>query len=69
MNLNYYIIRGRGENGLKFQLAKVEDDQGNTYKGQYDMGRQFSDLDEVKAHLSEVVNVPASEITLTAMNI
>ena len=28
MKLEYYLIRGRGEGGLKFQLAKLEDETG-----------------------------------------
>ncbi|MEM8593916.1 MAG: hypothetical protein AAGF06_03750 [Pseudomonadota bacterium] len=67
MNLHYYIIRGRGDNGLKFQLAKVEDDHGNTFKGLYDMGHQFSSLDEVKDHLAPIVGAAAGDISLTEM--
>ncbi|MFT6101848.1 MAG: hypothetical protein ACJATV_000580 [Granulosicoccus sp.] len=70
MNLEYYIIHGRGEGGLKFQLAKLEDDSGNMYKGEYDMARQFGSIDELKAHIAEdVVKKPLAELSITAMDI
>lgn len=70
MNLEYYIIRGRGEDGKKFQLARLQDETGNNYKGQYDMARQFASLDEMKAHIAEdVVKKPMDELVLTAMDI
>lgn len=70
MNLEYYIINGRGEGGQKFQLARLLDDQGNLYKGQYDMARHFSSMDELKQYLAEdVVKVPAADLSLSPMNI
>lgn len=70
MNLEYYIIRGRGEGGSKFQLARLEDENGNTYKGQYDMARHFSSIDEMKSYIAdEVVKKPATELSLQAMDI
>ena len=70
MKLEYYIIRGRGEGGQKFQLAKLQDDSGNTYKGKYDMARQFASIDEMKAHIAEdVVKKPLDELSITAMDI
>lgn len=70
MNLEYYIINGRGEGGSKFQLAKLQDESGNNFKGQYDMSRQFSTIDEMTTYIAdEVVKKPASDISLQAMNI
>jgi len=70
MNLEYYIINGRGDDGLKFQLAKLKDDSGNTYKGEYDMSRHFSSVDEMKAHIADdVVKKPLTELTIAPMNI
>ncbi|ODS23460.1 hypothetical protein AB835_08860 [Candidatus Endobugula sertula] len=70
MNLEYYIIRGRGEGGQKFQLAKLEDETGNNYKGEYDMARHFSDIDEMKNYIAnEVVKKPLDELSISPMNI
>lgn len=70
MNLEYYIIRGRGEGGLKFQLAKLEDESGNNYKDQYDMARHFGDIDEMKQYIAdEVVKKPLSDLSISPMNI
>lgn len=69
MNLTYYIIRGRGD-GTKFQLAKLEDESGNTFKGQYDMARHFGSIDELKSYIaSDVVKQDVSSIEITPMNI
>jgi hypothetical protein len=70
MNLEYYIIRGRGDGGQKFQLAKLEDETGNKYKGEYDMARHFSDIDEMKAYIaSDVIKKPLADLSISAMNI
>ena len=70
MNLEYYIIRGRGEGGQKFQLAKLQDETGNTYKGEYDMARQFATIDEMKTHIAEdVVKKPIEELSIAPMDI
>lgn len=70
MNLEYYIIRGRGEGGSKFQLARLQDESGNTYKGEYDMARHFSSMDEMKGYIAdEVVKKPLSDLSIQAMNI
>jgi len=70
MNLEYYIINGRGENGSKFQLAKLQDESGNTFKGEYDMSRHFTSIEEVTNYIAdEVVKKPVGEISLQAMNI
>jgi hypothetical protein len=70
MNLEYYIIRGRGDGGLKFQLAKLEDDTGNKYKGEYDMARHFASIDELKTYIADdIVKKPLAELTIAPMNI
>ena len=70
MNLKYYIIHGRGVDGLKFQLAKLQDSTGNNYKGEYDLARQFSSVEEMKGYIAEqVVKKPLSELTIEAMTI
>lgn len=70
MRLDYYIIRGRGDGGSKFQLAKLSDQQGNRYKGQYDLARQFSSIEEMKSYLAnEVVKVAEDQLELEEMNI
>jgi len=70
MNVEYYAIHGRGELGLKFQLARLQDENGNSYKGQYDMARHFSSTEELKQYLADtVIKKPASEFTLSPMDI
>jgi len=70
MQINFYIIRGRGEGGLKFQLARVEDETGNSYKGQYDMQRHFASQDEMQTYIAdEVVKKPVTELTFNELNL
>lgn len=70
MNLEYYIIHGRGDGGLKFQLAKLEDENGNKYKGEYDMARHFANTDEMKEYIAnDVVKKPLAELSIEPMNI
>lgn len=70
MNLEYYIIRGRGDGGTKFQLAKLQDDTGNNYKGEYDMARHFGSIEELKTYIAdEVLKKPESDLSISAMNI
>ena len=69
MKLSYYIINGRGSDGLKFQLARVEDEKGNTYKGQYDMARHFSSKEELKEYLADLVNCAMDDLTIEPMRI
>ena len=64
MQVKYYPIRGRGERGDKFQLARFEDESGNMYKGQYDQERHFGSEDEAREHIAEVMNVSADTLTL-----
>ncbi len=70
MNLEYYIIRGRGEGGQKFQLAKLEDENGNKFKGEYDMARHFGSVEEMQNYIADdVVKKPLAELSITPMNI
>ena len=69
MNLEYYIINGRGEDGVKFQLARLQDNLGNNYKGQYDMARHFASIGELETYIAdEVVKQPTSKLTFAPMN-
>jgi len=70
MNLTYYIIRGRGEGGQKFQLAKLEDESGNNFKGEYDMARHFGSLEELKSYIAnDVVKKEEASFEIAPMNI
>lgn len=70
MNIEYYVIYGRGEDGTHFQLARLEDEGGNNYKGQYDMARHFSSIDEMKSYVAnEVVNKPVDELNFEPMSL
>ena len=69
MNLEYYPIRGRGPQGDKFQLARIIDEQGNMYKGQYDQAKHFSSEDELKVYLSEMLNLSVSELSIKKMSL
>ncbi|MBX2808653.1 MAG: hypothetical protein KTR20_08475 [Cellvibrionaceae bacterium] len=70
MNLEYYIINGRGDGGVKFQLAKLKDSSGNNFKGQYDMSRQFASIDELRQYIAaDIVQCPEAELQLSPMNI
>lgn len=65
MQVKYYPILGRGEGGQKFQLARLQDENGEMYKGQYDQERHFGSEEEVKEHIASVINVPVADIQLT----
>lgn len=67
MNIEYYPIRGRGEGGQKFQLARIQDENGKMYSGQYDQERHFSSEEEVKEHIAEVIKLPVDQFTLSRM--
>lgn len=70
MNVEYYIINGRGKDGLCFQLARLRDETGNHYKGLYDMARHFASIDEMKQYVAdEVVKKPLAELTIEPMAI
>lgn len=67
MNVEYYAIRGRGPDGKSFQLAKLRDDQGKAYKGEYDQARQFQSESELKTYIADVVKCPAEELTISPL--
>jgi hypothetical protein len=67
MHLEYYIIRGRGQDGLSFQLARIKDQDNNTYKNEYDMTKQFTSIDELKTHLAKVVKTNEADLTISPM--
>ena len=67
MKLEYYPIRGRGENGDCFQLARLRDEAGENYKGRYDQARHFTSEQDLKEYLAGLVSVDASAIELTKM--
>ena len=69
MKTEYYPILGRGDDGDKFQLARIKDDKGDVYKGQFDQARHFGSTDELKEYLSGVVNVPAADLVLEKMHL
>jgi hypothetical protein len=70
MKVEYYIIRGRGDDGLKFQLARLQDETGNLYKGLYDMSRQFISVDELKTYIADdIVKKPLEELEITSMSL
>jgi hypothetical protein len=68
MQLDVYLIRGRGDDGHKFQLAMVRNTEDHYYQGEYDPALQYSTLDELKSMLSTMVNVPVSELVLNELN-
>lgn len=69
MKIEYYPIRGRGENGSKFQLARIKDEAGNLHKGAFDQERHFGSEDELKQHLAEILSVQADTLTVSKMNL
>ena len=69
MNLEYYPIRGRGPDGDKFQLARISDEQGNMYKGQYDQTKHFGSEQELKTYLSEIFNLSEEELSIKKMSL
>ena len=69
MNLEYYPIRGRGPEGNKFQLARIIDEQGDMYKGQYDQAKHFGSEQELKTYLCEMLNIPEAELSIKKMSL
>lgn len=69
MRLNIYLIRGRGEQGDKFQLGRVVNEQGHYYKGEYDPTHQFSNMEELTEMLAEMVKVDATALQLLEINL
>lgn len=69
MKLEYYPIRGRGEDGTKFQLARIKDEAGNLHKGEYDQARHFASEDELKGYLAEVLKLDEGSLHLSKMSL
>ena len=69
MNLEYYPIRGRGVSGDKFQLARIKDEAGNMYKGQFDQAMHFSSEAELKSYLAGALSVAESELSIAKMDL
>ncbi|MCV6588252.1 MAG: hypothetical protein OIF57_04365 [Marinobacterium sp.] len=72
MQLNVYLIRGRGEDGLKFQLAQVSNAEGHYYrgdKGDYDPTQQFASMDELKDVLAKMVDCAAADLEINELNL
>ncbi|MGB5325314.1 MAG: hypothetical protein WBN40_07830 [Pseudomonadales bacterium] len=69
MKIEYYPIRGRGDDGMKFQLARLRDASGNVYKGQYDQARHFGSEEELKTYLAPILGTGAEQIELVKMNL
>ena len=69
MKLKYYPIRGRGEDGTKFQLARIKDEAGNLHKGEYDQARHFASEAELKGYLADILKVEESSLELSKMSL
>lgn len=69
MQLDVYLIRGRGEKGDKFQLAMVRNADGHYYKGEYDPTQQFANTDELKAVLCEMTKIEQADLILNELNL
>jgi len=69
MKLEYYPIHGRGEDGTKFQLARIKDEAGNLHKGAFDQARHFASETELKGYLAGVLNVDEASLQLAKMSL
>ncbi|MCV2403175.1 hypothetical protein OFY17_09825 [Marinomonas sp. C2222] len=69
MELDVYIINGRGEKGDKFQLGRVNNKEGHYFKGEYDAAAQYGSMDEVKEDLAKMLNIETSALTLNQINL
>lgn len=69
MQLDIYVIRGRGEIGDKFQLAIVKNAEGHYYRGEYDLAKQYSSMEELKQALAKMVNIDKELLHLKELNI
>ncbi|MCB5160688.1 hypothetical protein [Marinomonas algarum] len=69
MELDVYLICGRGEKGDKFQLGRVINKDGYYFKGEYEPTTHYSSMDELKEVLAKMVNVDASSLTLNQINL
>lgn len=69
MELDVYLICGRGEKGDKFQLGRVINKEGHYYKDEYDAAAQYSSMDELHEALAKMVNLDKAELTLNQINL
>ncbi|NQZ33539.1 MAG: hypothetical protein HRU06_19905 [Oceanospirillaceae bacterium] len=69
MQLDIYLIRGRGLKGDEFQLAIVKNKQGYYYPGEYDLATQYKNMDELREMLADMVNVDKEVLELSELNL
>ncbi len=69
MELDVYIINGRGEKGDKFQLGRVSNKEGHYYKGEYDATVQYSNMDELQEMLAKMMSVEKALLKVTSINL
>ncbi|MGR0279610.1 hypothetical protein ACUM5Y_11270 [Marinomonas dokdonensis] len=69
MELNVYIICGRGEKGDKFQLGQVFNEAGYYFQGEYDPTTQYSNMDELQEVLANMVKVEKEALKINRINL
>lgn len=69
MELDVYLIHGRGEKGDKFQLGRVINKEGHHYKGEYDGAAHYGDMDEVQEALAKMLNIDKASLKLNKINL
>ena len=69
MKIEYYPIHGRGSAGDKFQLARIQDENGDLHKGKFDQARHFGSEAELRQYLSGVLGLDESGIHLSRMSL
>lgn len=69
MELDVYLICGRGEKGDKFQLGQVSNKEGNYFKDEYDPTTQYNNMDELQETLAKMVNVEKASLKLNQINL
>ncbi|ETI62616.1 hypothetical protein [Marinomonas profundimaris] len=69
MELDVYLICGRGEKGDKFQLGQVFNKEGYYYKDEYDPTTQYNNMDELQDVLAKMVKVDKASLKLNQINL
>lgn len=69
MELNVYLICGRGEKGDKFQLGQVFNKEGYYYKDEYDPKTQYSNMSELREALAKMVKVDVASLKVNEINL
>ncbi|MEP3348730.1 MAG: hypothetical protein ABJN96_02125 [Marinomonas sp.] len=69
MELDVYLICGRGEKGDKFQLGQVFNKEGHYFRDEYDPTTQYSNMDELQEALAKMVNVDKASLKLNRINL